>query len=262
VRKALIGKTALVTGGGSGLGREIALAYAEAGANVVVASTVEAQNDSVAEACRSFGVRSIAKRVDVRSEHDVRELFAHSVAEFGALDVLVAAAGLDVRRSKRREERHLHKAALDDWNTVIAVNLTGTFLCAREAVRQMLPRGSGSIVTFTSGTVHQPLPGISAYVASKAGVEALTRVLALELSGSGVRANALQPGGMTDTAFFPPWTPGTARAAMHRPAIVRGCAVYLASDESADISGASLIASEWNRERGLALCDCHACLRP
>jgi NAD(P)-dependent dehydrogenase (short-subunit alcohol dehydrogenase family) len=255
----LAGKVAVVTGGGSGLGREIALAYAGEGAAVAVASNVPEQNEEVAELCRGLGPPALAHTLDGRDEEGVAALVDRTAQELGEADVLVAAAGLDVRRSARREDRYVANAALADWETVIAVNLTGTFLCVREAVRRMVPRGSGSIVTFTSGTVRRPLPGIGAYVASKVGIEGLTRVLALELEDTGVRANVLQPGGPTNTAFFPSFVEAEQRAQMHAPSIVRACAVHLASDESAGVSGQELVAAEWNRERGLVLCPCPAC---
>src|SRR5207244_1459877 len=109
----------------------------------------------------------------------------------GGVDVLVAAAGLDVRESGMREQRHLRHVTLAQWNTVLGVNLTGTFLCAREVLPHMIERRSGSIITFSSGTVGRPLPGLAAYVSSKAGIEALTMVLALEVSDYGIRVNAL-----------------------------------------------------------------------
>jgi NAD(P)-dependent dehydrogenase (short-subunit alcohol dehydrogenase family) len=123
----------------------------------------------------------------------------------------------------------------------------------------MVGAGAGSIVTFTSGTVRAPRPGLGAYVASKAGIEGLTRCAALELEGTGVRANLLQPGGMTDTAFFPPSVGAAERASMHSPAVIRDCAVYLAGDESAGVTGREFVAADWNRERGLRLCPCAVC---
>ena len=103
------------------------------------------------------------------------------------------------------------------------------------------------------------MPGLGPYIASKFGVEGLTKVLALECAEHGVRANAMQPGGPTDTGLFPPWVTAAQRAEMHRPAIVRALAAYLASDESRVVSGESLLAIDWNRERGIELCFCPAC---
>lgn len=253
---ALTGKTAIVTGGGSGLGREVALEYAAQGAAVVVASNAREQNEAVvAEA----GDRALAVTVDVRSEAEVRTLVERALEALGAVDVLVAAAGLDVRDSRKREDRHLRYVTLEQWRTVIEVNLTGTFLCIREVLPHMIERGGGSIITFTSGTVRNPAPGLAGYVSSKAAIEGLTRVVALEVAQHGIRVNALQPGGPTDTPFFGASVTAEERSRMHRPSVIRACAAYLASDESRDVTGQSLVATDWNRRRGLRLCSCPEC---
>ena len=187
------------------------------------------------------------------------ELVERTLAELGAVDVLVAAAGLDVRRSARREDRHVANATLADWQTVIDVNLTGTFLCIRAVLPHMLERGAGSVVTLSSGTVRQPWRGLAAYASSKAAIETLTSVVALEAAESGVRANAIQPGGLTRTAFFGDTLGEDELARMHDPAVIRGLAAWLASDDSIGVTGQSLVATEWNRERGLRLCSCDAC---
>jgi NAD(P)-dependent dehydrogenase (short-subunit alcohol dehydrogenase family) len=252
----LAGKVAVVTGGSSGLGREIALEYAARGAAVVVASNAPTANEAVAA---EAGGSTLAMSVDVRIESEVRDLFAQTLRELGAVDVLVAAAGLDVRESPAPDDRHVRHVRLDTWETVIGVNLTGTFLCIREALPYMIDRSSGSIVTLTSGTVRVPRPGLAAYTSSKAAIVSLTRIVALEVASLGIRANVIEPGGPTRTAFFGDSVPPEVQARMHDPAIIRGCAAYLATDESAGVTGESLVATEWNRERGLRLCSCAEC---
>jgi len=259
VSGALAGKVALVTGGGSGLGREIALEYAEEGAAVVVVSTNAAENDAVTAEIAAGGGRAVAAAADVRDERQLGALVTRTVAELGAIDVAVAAAGIDVREARSREERHVRHVTLEQWQRVIDVNLTGTFLTIRAVLPPMIDRGAGSIVTFTSGTVTTPLPGLAAYVSSKSGIEALTCVVALEVADAGVRVNSLQPGGRTNTPFFPDWTGEDERAAMHEPRIIRAAATFLASDESLAVTGTSVVAADWNRERGLRLCACPAC---
>lgn len=260
--RTLEGKSAVVTGGGSGLGREIALEYAAQGARVVVSSNVPEQDEHVAQTCRDQGGVAIAVSADVRSEADLCTLVERCVSEFGGLDVLVAAAGLDVRESQAREDRHVRMVTLEQWTRVIETNLTGTFLTVREALRHMIEAGSGSIVTFSSGTVRFPRPGLGAYASSKFGIEGLTKVVAQEALAHGVRVNAIQPGGITDTGFFPDWTSEHERAAMHEPSVIRALAVYVASDESRFVTGRSLIATEWNKERGIVLCRCPLCTTP
>jgi NAD(P)-dependent dehydrogenase (short-subunit alcohol dehydrogenase family) len=252
----LAGKVAIVTGGGSGLGREIVLEYAARGAEVVVASNAPDENEAVAA---EAGTGALAIAIDVRDEGHVRSLVARTLDELGRVDVLVTAAGIDVRESPRREDRHVRNVSLATWETVLAVNLTGTFLSIREVLPHMLERRTGSIVTFTSGTVRSPRPGLAAYASSKAAIEALTEVVALEVAPHGVRANVLQPGGPTRTAFFGDSIPEDEQARFHDPAVIRDCAAHLASDASIGVTGRSFVAAEWNREHGLRLCSCAAC---
>jgi 3-oxoacyl-[acyl-carrier protein] reductase len=176
--------------------------------------------------------------------------------------VLVAAAGLDIRESKTQKDAYLSRTTLEQWQRVIDVNLTGTFLCVREVLPHMIERGSGSIVAFSSSTVRSPVPGVGAYVSSKFGVEGLVQVLALEVGENGIRVNAMHPGGMTDTGLFPEWVTDEMRSKMHRPGVVRALAAYLASDESRGVTGSTLVARDWNRERGIVLCSCKLCAAP
>jgi 3-oxoacyl-[acyl-carrier protein] reductase len=255
----LSGKVAIVTGGGSGMGREIALEYAASGAAVVVASNVAEQDEAVAHGCREEGGRALAVPTDVRDEAAVGELVARAVDEFGHVDVLVAAAGIDVTDAATPADTQLARVQPEQWRRVLDVNLTGTWLAARAVVPHMVEHGSGSIVTFSTSTVRNPLPGLGPYIASKFAVEGLTKVLALETVDRGLRVNAMQPGGPTDTGLFPPWVTDEQRAGFHRPGVVRALAAYLASDESRYVTGRSLVASDWNKERGIALCSCAAC---
>ena len=255
----LTGKVAIVTGGGSGMGREVALEYAASGAAVVVCSNVPKQDEAVAQACRDAGGTALAIGADVSDEEAVRALVARTLRELGRLDVLVAAAGIDIRESRSPTDAFVERTTLEQWERVLSVNLTGAFLCIREALRPMLEQGSGSIVGFTSSTVGRAIPGVGAYVATKAGLEGLLRVLAVELRDRGVRANTMHPGGPTDTGLFPVWVGDEMRAGMHRPPIVRALAAWLASDESREVSGEALAAADFNRERGFELCSCAAC---
>ncbi|CAB4688911.1 unannotated protein [freshwater metagenome] len=254
----LAGKVAIVTGGGSGLGRAIALAYAAEGASVVVASVVAAADEGAVSEIEALGGNAFAFPADVRNQAELEGLVAAAVGSYGRLDVFVAAAGIDVRRSPVREDRYLGRLEPEDWDTVIATNLTGTFLSARAALPS-LAETHGSFIAFTSGTVRHPAPGLGAYVASKAGIEGMVSVLALEATGDRVRVNLLQPGGVTDTGFFGPEVPTERRAAMHRPSVIGPCAVFLASDASVEVTGASFDAAAWNGEQGIDPCGCPGC---
>jgi 3-oxoacyl-[acyl-carrier protein] reductase len=256
---ALAGKVALISGGGSGMGREIALAYAEAGAQVVVSSDVPDRDQAVAGECRELGADATALSVDVRDEHGVAGLVSRCLEEFGRLDVLVAAAGVDVTDVDSPEARFVHRLSYEQWKRVIDVNLTGVFLAMRAVLPWMMEAKAGSILSFSSGTVRFPVPGLAPYISSKFALEGLTKVLAQEVDEYGIRVNTIQPGGVTDTALLPGWIDPEYRARMHRPSVVRALAVYLAGDESRFVTGRSLVAAEWNKERGLVLCPCEAC---
>ena len=175
----LMGQTALVTGANSGIGRAVALGLARAGADVAVnyVSDPGAAADVVTE-IRGYGRHAIAIRADVSNEADVETLFAHAIQLFGTLHIVVCNAGL-------QRDAPFHQMTLEQWNTVIGVNLTGQFLCARAAVREFMRRGIVDSVSCAAGkiicmsSVHQQIPwaGHANYAASKAGQVALTRSL-------------------------------------------------------------------------------------
>jgi 3-oxoacyl-[acyl-carrier protein] reductase len=257
--RALTGKVAIVTGGGRGMGREIALEYAERGAGLVVSSNEPDRDEAVVAECRQLGASALAVSADVRDEVAVQRLVARCIDEFGHIDVLVAAAGIDVTDVPGPEARHLRRISVEQWRRVIDVNLTGVFLCVRQVLGHMIEAGSGSIMSCSSGTVRFPEPGLGAYVSSKFALEGFTKVLAQEVDEFCVRVNTIQPGGVTDTDFLPAWIGPDRRSTMHKPSVIRGLAAYLASEESRFITGRSLVACEWNKERGLVLCPCPRC---
>ena len=169
----LANKIALVTGAARGIGRAIAQVFRNEGATVAICD-LDAQGE-------------LAWHTDISREDDVRTLFAEVRQRFGRLDVLVNNAGVGLARP-------VVEPTLEEWNRVIGVNLTGTFLCCREAARIMSEQRGGSIVNLSSITAETGGVGRGAYGASKSGVNALTRVLAVELAPFGVRVNAIQPG--------------------------------------------------------------------
>jgi NAD(P)-dependent dehydrogenase (short-subunit alcohol dehydrogenase family) len=185
---SLAGQTAVVTGGGRGIGAAIARAFARCGAAVHVLDRDEAAARATAASITAAGGRAVARACDVTDEAAIDAQMAAVIAVAGRLDILVANAGVAIRRPST-------ELTLADWDAVVRVNLTGVFLSARSAARHMIARGSGSIVTMASimglsgGGLY---PNIS-YQATKGAVVNLTRALAVEWAASGVRVNAIAP---------------------------------------------------------------------
>jgi NAD(P)-dependent dehydrogenase (short-subunit alcohol dehydrogenase family) len=183
----LDGRVAAITGGGNGLGRAFAQAFARVGAEVVLLDLNARAADEVAETIVAAGGRAHAMALDVRDGAAVDNVFAEIGRRSGRLDVLVNSAGIAIRMTAIDTSR-------EDWDKVMAVNVTGSFLCARAAARLMLPRRSGSIVNLTSimGLSGGIYPNAS-YQTSKGAIVNMTRALALEWARDGIRVNAVAP---------------------------------------------------------------------
>jgi len=188
----LLDQVALITGGGRGIGRATALAFAEAGARVVVASRTQAEVDAVTREVQAKGRRALPIASDVSDAASVQELVDRALAEFGTIDILVNCAGV------------IHpigpawQVGMDEWTRNLAVNLTGVFLCSRTVLPTMIAARRGHIVNVSSGAAVNARYGWSAYCAAKAAVDQFTRVLALEVQPYGIAVNAVYPG-LTDT---------------------------------------------------------------
>lgn len=199
----LTGKTAVVTGGYTGIGRQMAFALAEAGANVVVcARNLEGCEKTAREIADSTGVKTLALKCDVSSEADVVKMVSDTVAKFSSLDILVNNAGIAMGGLPEETK-------LEDWDKILNINLTGTFLCAREAAKEMIKAGRGKIINISSVMGYQTTSVVSApaYVASKGAVVTLTKDLAIRWVKHNINVNAIAPGwfptNMTEPVISP-----------------------------------------------------------
>lgn len=251
IRIDLSGQAALVTGANSGIGRAVAVALGEAGADVVVNYVTDPEAaEAVAESIRKHGRRAMTIRADVSREEEVEAMFAQAVAEWGTLHIVVCNAGL-------QRDAQFSQMTLQQWNTVIGVNLTGQFLCARAAVREFMRRGVDERVSVAAGkiihmsSVHQMIPwaGHANYAASKGGVEMLMKSLAQEVAPLRIRVNAIAPGAIRTPINTVAWQTPEAYAALMtlvpykrigEPEDIGRAAVWLASDVSDYVTGTSL----------------------
>ena len=183
----LRGKVALVTGAGSGVGRATALALAAAGLRVALVGRGPAALEETARLVRERGGRALVTPADVADEAMVEAAVGRTVAELGGVDVLVTAAAVGLYG---RVERY----ALGDWQSTLATNLPGVFLCSRAVLRPMRERGGGAIVAIASGAGKQGYPGLAAYSASKFGLIGFTQSLAAEVSDDGIKVSTILPG--------------------------------------------------------------------
>lgn len=236
---SLAGRTVLVTGGGGGLGGAMARGIAAAGAAVAVADADGARAAAVTRAIADAGGRALGLAVDVTDPAAVRRLVDDVTARLGPIDGLVNAAGI-TRRGAAAD------FALADWERVLAVNLTGTFLCCQAVGRTMLARGRGAIVNVSSIAGRIGLPGTIAYIASKGGVVMLTRGLAVEWAPGGVRVNAIAPSWFaTDMGHLIDREPAYREWVMRRVPLGRmgqpeelvGATVFLLSDAASMVTG-------------------------
>jgi glucose 1-dehydrogenase len=250
-QKMLLGQKALVTGASSGIGRAIAQSLAEAGADVVInyASGRDKALELAAE-IETRGTRAIAIQADVSDETQVQAMFREAIAQFGTLDILVNNAGL-------QQDAAFHEMSLAQWNRVIGVNLTGQFLCAREAVREFRRRGVNPAVSCAAGkiicvsSVHEVIPwaGHVNYAASKGGVMLMMKSIAQEVAPLRIRVNSICPGAIRTPINMQAWdTPQHYNELMKLIPYKRigevedigRAAVWLASDYSDYVHGTSL----------------------
>jgi NAD(P)-dependent dehydrogenase (short-subunit alcohol dehydrogenase family) len=244
-------KVTCVTGSVRGIGWEIVQAYAQEGAGVVVCDLQQSDVDAAIARLSLPKEKVLGFEVDITVEEDVIHLIAAIKKTFGKLDVFVNNAGFAWPRGGP-VDLTLAQTPLDVWQRVLNTNLTGTFLCSREALKLMRAQGDGSIINISSpqGKKGKLLRG--PYSAAKFGVEGLTQVLALENADCNIKVNCLDPGGIVATEAIRN-IPGNKGKKMLSPQVVRACAVYLASDESVGVTGRSFVATEWNEQYGIEI---------
>ncbi|WP_294570000.1 SDR family NAD(P)-dependent oxidoreductase [uncultured Arthrobacter sp.] len=244
--RPLAGMVSIVTGGGQGIGREFACAFAQAGAKVVVADLNYETAEGVAKELRALGHEATALTVDVGDEASVREMVAQTLSMHGRIDVLLNNAAIFSTLTMKPFD----EIELDEWRRVLDVNLTGVFLCCRWVGKSMKERNSGgSIINVSSATVLSGRPNYLHYVASKAGVVGLTRALARELGAAGVTVNVLMPGSVDTGVPRDSIRAGQAEQIVAGQSIKRrlvsddivGAAVFLASTGSRALTGQSIV---------------------
>jgi NAD(P)-dependent dehydrogenase (short-subunit alcohol dehydrogenase family) len=243
------GKTVLVTGGASGIGSAACRRFAKEGANVVVIDRDPVKADETVRAIGSIGGCAIAATGNAASEQDVRRMVAQAVEQFGAIDVLVNCAAVC-------PQARLTDLTLEQWNEVMANNLTSVFLCAREVIPHMLAGGGGAIVNVSSVHAVATLDGYSAYAASKGGVLALTRAMALDYAKQNIRVNAVLPGAvhtpMLEASIknlstpreeiMKTWNESQPLGRVGQPDEIAAVIVFAASPENSFMTGAALVA--------------------
>jgi 3-oxoacyl-[acyl-carrier protein] reductase len=227
----LNGRVAIVTGAGRGIGKAIAIGFAQSGAAVGCAARTAAEVEATAREIQANGGRGIAVPTDVGNLGSVQQMFQKTVERFGGLDIVVINAGVHEARAPVAESRP------EDWRATIEVNLIGAYYCARTAIPYLQQRGGGKIITMGSGMGHRGRPSASAYACSKAGLWMLTRVLAQELWPYNISVNEVIPGPVT-TAMNPdkPGQPGSSVAEtewLKMPEDVVPLALFLATQPQA-----------------------------
>lgn len=243
----LEGKVAIVTGTGSGIGKDIAERFALEGAKVVAASRRAVNGQPVVDGILAAGGDAIFVQCDVANEADVERFFAETVAKYGRVDVLVNNAGVNFVSP-------FEECTSDQWDRVLNVDLRGTYMCCRQAILEMLKVGSGSIINVASNHTMAAVKGAAPYDAAKWGMVGLTKSLAIEFASRNIRVNVLSPGlihtqiwdDILDAApsheeCIEHWNSNIPAHRVGRCEEISSVAVFMASDDSTYMTGANLV---------------------
>ncbi|MFB3812474.1 MAG: SDR family NAD(P)-dependent oxidoreductase [Terriglobales bacterium] len=243
----LQGKTALVTGGGQGIGRAICQKFAAHGATVFVADLFPDRAQSTAELIKAAGGKAFCGHVDVAQESSVKAMVAQAVERMGSIEILVNNAGIELFKT-------ITDMTVEEWDRVMAVNVRGVFLCSKHVIPHMKKAGKGNIINMGSVGGYVGAPFQTVYCASKGAVHQFTKCLALELTAANIKVNAISPGGVNTAMldylkqeFSKQGVDLTAALKLQQfggevqPDDVADMAVFLAGDESRSVHGAALL---------------------
>jgi NAD(P)-dependent dehydrogenase (short-subunit alcohol dehydrogenase family) len=249
-------KVAIVTGGGTGIGKAISLALANEGAAVALVARNLSRLEEAAKDIKSRGGKAKAIQADISDHEQVKRMIAQTIKDFGQIDILVNNAA-------RGTFNNADVVDMDpkEWHDSLAINITGMMLCSREALKYMIPRRSGTVINISSVAGLSGVPKESPYAVSKWGVIGFTETLAIEAGRSGIRVNCISPGA-TRTQEFEDWvkvsaadagisyeqmmskiTDNNALKRIAEPSEIAACVVFLASDDSSAMTGHNLVAS-------------------
>jgi NAD(P)-dependent dehydrogenase (short-subunit alcohol dehydrogenase family) len=244
-------KSALVTGAGMGIGRGIALLFAREGANIVAADYDRENGLETVRLIQQTGCQATFVQADVSRPDEVQRMVQAAIDAYGRLDILVNNAGIDLPQAT-----HVLATEIEDWEKIVDVNLKGVFLCSRSAIPAMKRQGHGVIVNIASVAGHRPMPAEAAYGASKAGLILLTKQMARDFAGDGIRVNSVSPGPMEKPTRHRLESLERDQQAYQRrqlfadqiplrrmcvPGDIAHAALFLASDEASMITGIDLV---------------------
>jgi NAD(P)-dependent dehydrogenase (short-subunit alcohol dehydrogenase family) len=243
--RSFVGKVAFVTGGGTGIGRAAALAFAREGANVVVADVSEEGNQETARMIEGAGTQALALRCDVARAEEVKAALDKTADAFGRLDFAFNNAGVE------QPIRHAADITEEEWNRIINIDLRGVFLCMKYELPMMLKQGAGVIVNTSSGAGVKGIAGQAAYCAAKFGMIGLTKAAALDYAKSNIRINAVCPG-IIQTPMMDRFSGGTAEGRervisqepvgrMGKPEEIAAAVIWLCSDAAAFVIGHAMV---------------------